>query len=197
MDLAVRITLGMDAVRLIVNRWAPHIELAIGFQHSENANRIHCHLLLIGCRVSTQRLKQLAQREERGNAFWSFKKADGDLDRYITYMGKGNMDNHIIHYLGHHGPRGHENARYTEERITQLVGQWSKPAPAVRPALAKYLEFECIVKGLPEEMREMRRDIRAHATNYVFKQWGMFNQQANNEIANYTATYCYKNKIRV
>lgn len=197
MDLAVRITLDKDAVREIVKQWLPHIELAIGFEHSEQANRIHCHLLLIGCRVGTQRLKQLSQREERGNTFWSFKKADGNLDRYITYMGKGSMDNMVIHYLGKHGAERHSESRYPTERLMELVNQWSKPAQPVRPALAKYLEFEAIVNGLPKEMREYKTDIKGYAISHVFKQWGMFNQQANNEISNYTATYCYKYKILV
>jgi len=196
MDLAVRITLGTEAVRAIVGRWLPHVEKVIGFIHSENANRIHCHLLVIGCRVTTQRLKQLSQREERGNTFWSFKKADGDLDRYITYMGKGVMENLILDYNGHHGT-GHGDSKYPPEKIRELVGKWQTPPPVVRPSLSKYLQFEEIVRTLPENMREMRADIVGHANNYVFKQWQMFNQQANNEVANYVKTYCFKYKIRV
>jgi len=188
--LAVRITLGFDQVSQIVERWIDHVDQIITFQHDE-ANRIHCHLLLLNCRVTTQRLKQLSLRTERGQGFWSFKACDNDLQRYITYMGKGSPDNLC-------GSRVGRYEHYLYREVIEFISRWVAPkGPPLRPALQKYQEFEAIVRAMPEEERRLIEQIRGYATSHVFNRWGMFTQQANNEISNYWRTYCFKYHLRV
>lgn len=144
-------------------------------------------MLVINPKVTTQRLKQLSRRAERGNQFWSFKKTDKNLDRYLTYMGKGNEENFCVSRVS-----SPDKERYAYPRIIQLINAWVSPTVGVRPALKKYLEFENYVKELPIGLRIDEEAIKRLATRYVFNQWGMFNQQANNEISNYVRTYKFK-----
>jgi len=193
MRLAIRITLPYEQVSKICERWVGHADQVIAFQHSESANRIHCHLLVIGCRVTTQRLKQLSGRKERGNGFWSFKTCNDDTDKYITYMGKGQLEKtYMSNWCA-----DKQYEKYTHQRIIELVDQWQEPVQAVRPALSRYRKFEEFMDGLLLETRDTKEKVSGYATHYVFQQWDMFNQQVNNEIANYVKTYCFKRGIRV
>lgn len=138
MSLAVRISLDEVQVRAICERWTPYCEQIIAYEHPSGVPaRTHCHLLLIGCSVTTARLKQLANRIERGNAFWNFKTADTNVAetyKYVTYMSKGIYEPFWI------GSEMH--VEYKE--FEKLKGQWIEPVkpPAKLTMLQRYQEFE-------------------------------------------------------
>lgn len=103
-NFAVRWTLPFADVSGVVRRWALSADTLLCYQHVGSVTeKVHVHLLVMGCGVTSDRLKQYAQElgiTGGGNKFWSFKsksKVAGPLTqdtapRYITYMTKGKYD---------------------------------------------------------------------------------------------------------
>jgi len=195
MSWAVRITLNGIAVADVIQRWSGHIEQVIVYEHeSPPAARTHCHLLLINCKVGTQRLKQLSGREERGNTFWNFKSIRSpilghpetwsDTDKYITYMSKGIYD---PIYIG-------QQAYYDWAMCAAQKQKWVAPAP-IAPKLTmlqRYLEFESLVRKMPIDQRNDETWLRLHARAYLFPQYQMVTQQYKNDMSNFVETYKIK-----
>lgn len=63
------------------------------YEHTE-ASRPHIHMLLVGCSVSTDTLKNYIKKELGviSSRDWSFKTAKSDYDNYIKYMSKGYIE---------------------------------------------------------------------------------------------------------
>lgn len=185
-NYAVRISLDLRHVVPIVDYWAPHAQQIIAYEHNET-ERLHCHLLLLGVRVTTQRLKQLARRQERGNAFWNFKSCEADTEKYITYMSKGVHDPFC----------NTTEAIYDWRDLQRLKQEWQAPAP-IQPKLTARERFERFVTQVRERPVDQRSDrtwIRLHATNYLMEHHGWITQQFRNELRNYEDTYAYRYKI--
>jgi len=191
MALAIRITLPKESVSQILRSWLQHCDQIIAYEHNE-ANRVHCHVYMVRPTVTTQRLKQLSSREERGNQFWSFKTCTGDCTRYITYMSKGKLQP-IFHNvnIGQYDPE----SCLTEDEVEQLRLQWVEPAAKVPKQVSEYLEFETYVDRFSVEERSTKDAIKHWARLHCFRKHQMFHQQCNNQIINYTVTYCYKRHI--
>lgn len=101
-------------------------------------------------------------------------------------MGKGDEDNFC-------GSRTGRLEHYTYREINEFIHRWVAPkGPPLRQGLQKYVEFEDYVRSLDITFRATEADIRRLATRWVFTRWGMFTQQANNEIQNYVRTYEFK-----
>jgi len=186
---AVRITLPYNQVHPIVEAWNPHCHQIIAYEH--DASRVHTHLLVIGCDVTTARLKQLANREEKGNAFWNFKAiTDGPFDKYITYMSKGHIDPSY----------NSSEVHYCDKDLQRLKGLWvdtPKTAPHKLTALERYLDFEELVQKMPMEQRCDKTWIKLHARSYLFTHHGWMNQQYRNELLSYVETYAFKYKLNI
>lgn len=181
---AVRITLPYAQVHPIVEAWNPHVHQIIAYEH--DASRVHTHLLLLGCRVSTARLKQLANREEKGNTFWNFKTiTEAPFDKYITYMSKGHIDPSY----------NSSEVHYDDKDLQRLKGLWvdpPKPAPRTLTARERYQDFEGLIQKMPPDQRSDRTWIKLHARNYLFAHHGWMNQQYRNEMVSYVETYAFK-----
>jgi len=106
-NFAVRLAFAWNVVRDVVESlWAPKCDKLVAYEHNtDGAERVHCHLLLMGCSVGAEQLKTLARNcaalsTAKGNSAWSFKtKAKGlgliteeSSERYIIYMTKGKYD---------------------------------------------------------------------------------------------------------
>jgi len=191
MALAIRITLPKESVTQILGLWLPQCDQIIAYEHTES-ERVHCHILMIRPHVTTQRLKQISLREERGNTFWSFKQGTGDVSRYVTYMSKGKIQPffHRVN-IGEHDPE----SCLTEEDIEAYRLQWVEPATKTPKQLQEYIDFEKWMKDYPISERDTKDKIKHYTRVYCFRKHQMFHQQCNNQIANYTATYCYKYHI--
>lgn len=184
---AVRITLPCEQVQVIGEAWAAYCDQVIAYEHQ--GTRVHCHLFLLNCNVTTARLKQLANRQERGNTFWNFKTLPllkADWDKYITYMSKGVYDPFML-YAG-------ADIIYKEGDIQILKEQWvapTVPAPKLT-MLQRYMEFEKLVKLMPFDQRDDETWIRLHARAYLFPQYQMVTQQYKNDLSNFVETYKIK-----
>jgi len=193
MALAIRITLPKESVSQILVSWLQHCDQIIAYEHNE-ANRVHCHVYMVRPAVTTQRLKQISLREERGNQFWSFKTCTGDCTRYITYMSKGKLQPffHRVN-IGEHDPE----SCYTEDEVEAYRLRWVEPpATKVPKQLTEYLEFETYIDAFPPMERATRDAIRYYARQHCFRKYQMLHQQCKNQIINYTDTYCFKRHIR-
>jgi len=102
---AVRLTRSYNDCSGACLRISGVVEKMVVFQHSD-ASRIHVHMLLEACSVSTDTLKNYIKKELGviGSRDWSFKTAmkvpivtvdsqlDGGFTQYIKYMSKGNLE---------------------------------------------------------------------------------------------------------
>jgi len=195
MSWAVRITLDENDLASVIQKWAGHCEQIIAYEHpAPPAARTHCHLLLIKCKVTTQRLKQISGREERGKTFWNFKAIRGptlnfaetwaDTDKYITYMSKGIYE---PSYVG-------TQFYYDWTALEVLKQKWVAPAPTTPKltTLQRYLEFEKLVRLLPIGQRGDEYDIKVHARAYLWPHYQMVSQQYKNDLSNFVETYKIK-----
>lgn len=182
---AVRITLSYDNLVGITNVWREHCDQVIAYEHE--GSRVHCHLLLINCKVTTQRLKQLSGRSERGNTFWNFKKADGDMDKYITYMSKGIYEPFFMS----------NEDKYTWKDTERLKAAWVPPeAPVVRlKAGDAYKEFEKLISLMPIDQRNDRTWIKLHAMNYLNQRHTWHSPQFENELRGFCNTFNFRHRL--
>jgi len=91
-------------VRSIVAVWATQVQRMVVYEHDDDgANRIHCHIMLEGARVSKKRLQQLASEVcntqmpgaegQRARSLMSFRSKgyDGNIAGF-SYCTKGKYD---------------------------------------------------------------------------------------------------------
>lgn len=140
-NFAVRVTLPFVDVSGVVRRWALAADKLLCYEHTGSVTeKVHVHLLLIGCGVTADRLKQYAKEcgiEGTGNKFWSFKtksKVAGPLTaetarRYITYMSKGQYD--PLYVKG-----------YDDEFLAECKAEWQQPEEVVSKYERMYNDFE-------------------------------------------------------
>jgi len=93
------------SVRRLVAEWSTHVQRMVVYEHDDDgANRIHCHIMIEGSRISKKRLQQLAAgavettyrhfgTEGRAQSLMSFrsKDYDGNIAGY-AYVTKGKYD---------------------------------------------------------------------------------------------------------
>jgi len=194
MALAIRITLPKETVNNILAIWIRHCDQIIAYEHNES-NRVHCHILMWRPHCTTQRLKQLSLREERGNTFWSFKQGTGDIGRYITYMSKGKLEPCYRRINDSISDEAFD-ATFTDEHIFTLKQQWVEPTTKTPKQLQEYIDFEKWLDDFGPAERSTKDAVKHYARLYCFRKHGMFHQQCNNQINNYATTYCYKRQIR-
>lgn len=188
---AVRISLPYERLEPIIEDYVTKMEGVLVYQHEE-ANRIHCHLLLYNTKVSKQRLKQIGLAHLPGtglerNALWSWKQMGNektDVETYICYMSKGKLDPEFC--LG-----------FEWKEVERYKQRWVEPttAPTVSKGLLGYQAFEEHVREKDISLRARADDIRTYATRWVFEKHGWFSQVANNEAKNYAATYIFKYRV--
>lgn len=122
-DYAVRLSRSFEDLR----QFFVHLELMnilyIVYEHVADADvsRTHVHALLLNVSQSTDTLKNWVRKSldvtEYPKSDWSFKLANADYDRYITYMSKGHLE-----------PL--RNTAFSNERVVTARSNWVDPAPA-------------------------------------------------------------------
>lgn len=142
---AIRITRSYDVLGTVIERMAGKCKALLAYEHT-HSKRVHCHLLLVGCEVSTDTLKNYikAKLGVVDKEDWSFKTCASDYDKYITYMSKGNINPSYI--------KGYENAF-----LEQKKNEWVSPQNTVKivskkkSQLTKFEIVQLIVDKLPKE----------------------------------------------
>lgn len=128
--MAVRITRPFSDLSGTVRQWALKAERLVVYEHNDDgAERIHCHMLLLGVGCDAERLKQIVKETcpgtiGKGNSFWSFKTKvakvgqvdDTKCSTFITYMTKGKYDAKYV--------KG-----WSEEELEVLKGEWVENTP--------------------------------------------------------------------
>lgn len=95
----VRLTFPYSEIQAVIEQFGEVSEGIVAYEHKadKEVSRTHVHLLLVGCKMSTDTLKNYVRRKigsvDRND--WSFEKAEDTVEgyeKYITYMSKGNLD---------------------------------------------------------------------------------------------------------
>ncbi len=187
---AVRISLPQDDVHSIVSKWETHCKQIVAYEHHDG-NRPHCHLLLWECDVTSERLKQISGRTERGNTFWNFKtmEAGDNAEQYITYMSKGQYD-----------PFYNSSEVFWDwKNLENLKKKWTEPVKPVKKldSNQRYQEFEDIVRAMPPEQRSDKTWIKLHARTHLLKFHTWMKPQYYNDLKGYVETYAHKYHLQV
>lgn len=116
MDLAIRVSRSYDDVF----DWVDNIKCSkiCIYEHEADTevSRTHIHMLVIQSELKPDALKA-RYKKLYGNIDakdWSFKKADDETDRFITYMSKGRLAPKLT--------KGYDVAE-----ITKLTAEWTEP----------------------------------------------------------------------
>lgn len=121
MNYAIRITETYEAIAEMWSKLAGQCDKLAVYEHT--AGRVHCHALVVGCTVSTDTMKNWVKKALHVTAYpktnWSFKGAESEYDRYITYMSKGQLHPRFIH-------------GFDGDTIDVLRQQWVEPLPRAR-----------------------------------------------------------------
>lgn len=107
---AIRITKSLPEFKDFFNKLDQVTDRYVFYQH-DVPNNVHIHGLLVGCKVSTDTLKNYI-RKDVGNmksTDWSFKSAD-DFN-FITYMSKGTLEPAAV--------KG-----FSQEELTEYMSKW-------------------------------------------------------------------------
>lgn len=150
MNLAVRVTRSY----VDVSDWVTSIKadnVAV-FEHEKDdeINRTHIHMLLIGSELKPDALK--ARYKKLYGTIdakdWSFKTAETDTDRFITYMSKGVLLPKFIH-------------GYSVEDIAQFTAKWVSPRTMVQLENGKFVRHteEPPKKAKIELLEQMRSQL--------------------------------------
>lgn len=90
---AIRLTFCYTEVQEVIEQFGNASEGIVVYEHEkdEEVSNTHIHMLLNKCTVSTDTLKNYVRRKKGvvDKTLWSFKTADSDVDKYVTYMSKG------------------------------------------------------------------------------------------------------------
>lgn len=117
-DLAIRLTFCYTEVQEIIEQFSNNSEGCVVYEHEKDdeVSRTHVHMYLHKCKVSTDTLKNYIRRKKGQveKTDWSFKTAESDPTKYITYMSKG-----VLTPVYFHG--------YLEAYIDECKRRWVDP----------------------------------------------------------------------
>lgn len=93
MDIAFRITNSYIELVSFITKLEQVSEKLIIYEHE--ASRKHIHGLVLKCKISTDTMKNWIKKclnvKTYPKSDWSFKTADDEYSKYITYMSKGKL----------------------------------------------------------------------------------------------------------
>jgi len=114
------------------------------YEHNEETSRIHIHMYLVGCQVSTDTLKNYFKRSgfKGGNKDWSFKLSRDD--GCITYMTKGIYDPSFV--------KG-----YSDEELAEYKARWEHRNPVIKGKVQSKLTF--VVKETQAQSKKRKNDL--------------------------------------
>lgn len=193
---ALRITMPIESLREVCDSLAKQMKSLIAVEHSDDATRVHCHFALVECTVSKVQLRRIIQQHlppgspKIGNTFWSWKRLDiKTLDKYVCYMSKGVWDPSALF------------GEYDYKRYCKAMDLWCNYRSADRVETVTkghqgYLDFKEKMLQYDVEIRRNYEDIHLLAHCYCKQKHGWFSQVCNNEILNYTKTFCFDYQIK-
>lgn len=143
----VRVRMTAHDMRYAFDKFSNVCENLVAYEHSDNAENIHCHLMLINCQVSTDSLKNYIRScgnvpPRAGNKFWSFKTCSDDLDTPIVYMSKGKYDPCY-------------NKSFSPEYLEEQKCKW-----ITKPTLTQ-TKIQYVVKENPAQAKKRKNDLIA------------------------------------
>lgn len=146
MNYAIRFTESYETIKTTVSDWSLKSEKVLCYQHTgSKTEKVHCHLLLVGCSITPDQLKNLGKSHGlsgKGNGYWSFKTSfkdkstgakfpitDETIPKYICYMSKGIYDPLF-------------NKGYEPDFLVDCKSKWKAPSVQYGTDVIMYKEFE-------------------------------------------------------
>lgn len=196
---AVRITHPKTTVQHIIASWATQCEKIVAYEHTD-AQKIHCHLLIVNCRIGKKQLRNIASNcgvNVKGNECMSFKAYDSNT-RYLSYMSKGQFTPFYLQ-------------GYTQEECDVAKAEWVPGQKKMNPQIALYNRFEASLDLQCEEFRKYVTNalelglkindirfqwIKSKGSSFAFNETGRIaNHQYVNIYKMVVNTYCMRHNI--
>lgn len=178
-------------------------EMIIAYEHTEEANRIHCHFLILNYKKTRRTLRDRIIRNfdiTRGNEVFSIKSTTGavimDIERCIVYMTKGKYDPFCSPFGA--GYNDYLKSQYENmqevPKLTFLQEMWLEWAVSDHNPTMVVEYHEDIGENIPRKptYNEVRNKALAFS---IGKYDGFCSTAAFNLCKQLTNTYCYRNKI--
>jgi len=199
--LGQEMTIREESARSIALAWSMHVTRMVVYEHDDDgANRIHCHFMVEGSRVSKKRLQQLAQDAcnlrinnpgHRASSLISFRSKDYDgHPAGYAYVTKGKYD-----------PEYRQG--FTEEECAVWKTLWVAPSEHTKltPGRILYNDFtnwwNAKENRLPFDT-EVTTDLillRVRAYLYNFRYNGFYPIQARNERWVLVTNMCFQYRL--
>lgn len=146
MDYAIRVTRPYLQLIPFIECLEKVCERFIIYEHTEASN-VHIHGLLLATTVSTDTLKNYIKKALNVVAFpkadWSFKTADKDYKKYITYMSKGKLE-------------AKASKAFAPAYIQECKAGWVEPAAL--PRKNDYIQYK-LVQENPQQQKRRKNDM--------------------------------------
>jgi len=179
-------------------------EIISAYEHSEEANRIHCHILILDYKKTRRTLRDRIINHfnvTKGNEVFSIKEVKGkvvsDIERCLIYMTKGRYDplydtcfsNDYLNYL-----KSQYAAFQEQPKLTYLQEMWYEWIVSEHlPRSVEYLDTD-INETLTR--KPTYAEVRSKALAFsIGKAQGFCSTAAFNLCKQLTNTYCYRNNI--
>lgn len=206
-DYAVRITYAYEVIKPLIETWAERCEKLAVYEHvGERTNKVHIHMVIEGCEIGKEQLKNLAKPTPinlKGNKQCSFKKYDGNQRAYV-YMAKGVLSPKLLK-----GWTDLDADRWKKLWVGDLGHQNSKDVLAYEDCYDeltfevawRYYQRDHPLTYTPGENPITKNDyefnfIRTWARNYAFQKFNrVWNIQATNLYKMLVYTYVYRNNL--
>lgn len=179
-NYAVRLRLPYESLRQVISDWALRSNQVVVYEHPEEGN-VHCHALLVGVYDTTNTLRNDLKKHNvplKGAGQLSFKTAEDEYQRYITYMSKGKYD-----------PK--YNKGFSDEEFLNLKTAW------VEHAKGKPKEWDLykrLVSNLSEEEKYNLNSVKMTAILICEQEYGRWSRKMRNDVSDLIDTYCWNNR---
>lgn len=200
MNYAVRVSAGYDSLARMVSRWSLECDKVAVYEHvGDETEKVHIHALLLGCRVTSQQLKNYAAELGhvfKGNSAWSMKTTFKDYatkkkvdvspetaERNIVYMSKGKFDAKFF--------KG-----FTKEYLDECKVKWVDLKTMKSAATKDAMLFDRFMDFVEDQNVKEFKEVRAYAVQFAFKEFGQIWSVNTAKCAKMcTITYCMREGI--
>lgn len=195
-NFAIRIHAPSEQIKKSLGLWSSVCEKILAYEH-DSQNRVHTHLLVLGCQRTSENLKDMCRSvglSLKGNGEWSFKNGYTDkaskkkveltehtMDRYVVYMSKGKYDPYY-------------NKGFDPEYVNRMRAEWVAPDPNKSRDSVIYDDFAKVM-GVQELTWDQ---VARMARNYSINRHGkIVSAVALKEAKMLALTYCYRWEITI
>jgi len=196
-DYFVRVTYSYDKIASMVSLWSCRSEKLVVYEHvGEKTEKIHCHILILGCNIHKKQLRNLGSTcvSLKGNELCSFKECDQHWKTACVYMTKGKLDPKYL--------KG-----FSQDEAEKWKSEFVEPPHSEKVSSREklYNEFFQVLPDFDEVPASSRSEVywkfnylKPYARRYAFQRNSyLWTPKAANDYKMLLMTYCFRYDIPI